>query len=215
MSRPRGHVQHSARKPDAFWPQVVLKSDLENHFSSLVDGSFCARTSRPCARCFRKPSRFAAEAAISLAQAGWAHPAGRKTLLGSLDGGGGWELADRKVIASVGLRKNARLLQVVKNFNPSLTGAYNVPSIQLNPPPPSKSRASERFSLTEDEPSCAELEYASPGCVFQDISAASSKSEPPCELFSGPQGLKTSRPEVGIHQNSRKCPRCSSWRLRF
>ncbi len=71
------------------------------------------------------------------------------------------------------------------------------------------------FSFTEDEPSCAELEYASPGCVFQDISAASSKSEPPCELFSGLQGLKTSRPEVGIHQNSRKCPRCSPWRLRF
>ena len=113
MSRPRGHVQHSARKPDAFWPQVVLKSDLENHFSSLVDGSFCARTSRPCARCFRKPSRFAAEAAISLAQAGWAHPAGRKTLLGSLDGGGGWELADREVIVLV-KKKDAGLLPVVK-----------------------------------------------------------------------------------------------------
>lgn len=44
MSRPRGHVQHSARKPDAFGLRTTLKSDLENHFSSLVDGSFCART---------------------------------------------------------------------------------------------------------------------------------------------------------------------------
>ena len=94
------------------------------------------------------------------------------------------------------------------------SGAISAAPVQLDPLPPPETPPGRGLFPPGCDQLCG-IGICLSRMLNQGISAASSKSEPACELLPGPQGLEASRPAVRIHQNSRECRRCSSCRLRF